>query len=149
MKALKGWRLFALMFGVVALIMLVVVQFAQMNPVFLSGEVLLPPALVAQAEGKRTVFIVLFADDGRPLPMPYAAAKFHLPEEPLGGTILRFTLNENNLQVMNPSRPRPQNVRVKARLDSTGVAGPDKEGDLVGEIPHVALGTTGLKISLR
>jgi hypothetical protein len=69
-------------------------------------------------------------DENSKLPMPYGALRSEINslEEKK-----EFFLSEHNLTVMNPAAPKPQKLRIKARLEQSGQAGPDKPGDLTGE----------------
>ena len=116
------------------------------TPVIAAGSVKLQSQLLDKAKGIRTLFVTVFDADSN-MPMPYGAIRYRLSGDPTED-VLTFTLTRDNLRVMNPAAAVPTTLRIKARLDRNGQAGPDLPGDLVGEIPSVAVGTRGVQIPI-
>lgn len=120
--------------------------FGKTSPVIAEGTVTLPPGFEAQAQGMRTLFIIV-RDPQSPMPMPYGAMVTTLPNEP-AGTLLNFKLTRDNLRVMNEAAANPQKITIKARLDLDGLGGADQPGDIVGVLENVEWGSTNLTINL-
>ena len=49
---------------------------------------------------------------------------------------------------MNPDAPMPKFLRIKARFDLDGTAGPDQPGDLTGGLDHVPFGEHNVQIKI-
>lgn len=120
--------------------------FGKTSPVIAEGNVSLAPGFDAQAQGMRTLFIIV-RDPQSPMPMPYGAMVSTLPNEP-SGTLMSFKLTKENLRVMNESQTPPQKITIKARLDLDGLGGADQPGDIIGILENVDWGATNLTINL-
>ncbi len=116
------------------------------SPVYVQGEIVIPENLRGDAEGVKTLFVIIY-DEASPMPMPFGAQKEKMPVD-LTKPIPYFVTKEA-LQMMNPDAPPPQSMRVKVRIDKDGIAGPDQPGDLTGEVTSVAFGTTGKTIEIQ
>ena len=79
--------------------------------------------------------------------MPFGAARFKL-SEPAQGSFFKFNLTAHNLMRMNPEADLPDYFRVKVRLDSKGIGGADKEGDLTGELSSIRRGSKDVSIRI-
>jgi cytochrome c-type biogenesis protein CcmH len=88
----------------------------------ISGTIAVAPGLAAKAAGKPVLFII--ARTERPGP-PLAVVKMANPKFPM-----KFTLSQANVMVQG--RPFQGNLRITARLDSDGSAGPGQPGDIEG-----------------
>ena len=132
--------------GVIACAVLFVGHMAKSPQVLVNGEIFLEKSLVPQHPEKTVLFITLF-DESQNSPRPYAAFKSVVT--PREGKITGFTLTPQNVAMMDPSAAIPQKFRVKARLDSQGLGGADKPGDLVGTIPSVQNGQRGMRLVIN
>ena len=65
------------------------------------------------------LYVVVFDMDS-PMPMPYGAMKERLDSPATAGVFFPLTITKEKLRVMNPNRPVPQRMRLKARLDKDG-----------------------------
>jgi hypothetical protein len=110
------------------------------NQPFLFAKVTikLDPNIKKSAHGKQYLFIVLF-DEQSKSPMPYGAYRTKVENF---GESKHYILSEHNLNIMNPSANKPQKLRIKARLEPEGIAGPDRPGDLTGQVSAVSLGSS-------
>lgn len=88
--------------------------------------------------GIRTLFITIY-DEASKMPMPYGAMKVELDKD-AKGTVYKGKLDTSNIMVMGGGET-PKKIRIKAKLDKDGSAGPDAAGDLVGIAEGVALGS--------
>jgi len=116
------------------------------SPIYVSGDVELPPEFMVDAKGIQTMFIILF-DEESPMPMPYGATKEYLKSD-LTQPIV-FSLTKEKLQIMRENSPSPRIMRVKVRLDKDGFGGPDQQGDLIGTVEHVNFGSTGIRVKIQ
>ena len=106
--------------------------------VFTDIEVKITDAkLEKKSAGIRTLYITLY-DEASQMPMPYGAAKISL-EKDATGTVYKGKLDSSNIVVMGQGGS-PKSLRIKAKLDKDGSAGPDSQGDLVGVVTGVKLG---------
>lgn len=94
--------------------------------------------LVTKSAGIRTLYITLY-DDASPGPMPYGALKVTLTSDPKG-TVHKGKLDTSNVMIMGGGEA-PKKLRIKARLDKDGSAGPDGAGDLTGIASGVVVGS--------
>lgn len=101
-------------------------------------EVKLASQLNTKSSGIRTLYITLY-DAASSRPMPYGAMKVVL-EKDASGTVYKGKLDASNVMMMGGGEPSPTTLRIKARLDKDGSAGPDEAGDLVGIADKVKLG---------
>jgi hypothetical protein len=120
--------------------------FGQTSPVIAEGKVLLKPEFDAQAQGMRTVYIIV-RDPASPMPMPYGAMATTLTSDATGN-VMNFKLTKENLRVMAEASNHPQKVTIKARLDMDGLGGSDQPGDIVGILENVDWGARNLTIAL-
>ncbi|OGL60648.1 MAG: hypothetical protein A3J27_00540 [Candidatus Tectomicrobia bacterium RIFCSPLOWO2_12_FULL_69_37] len=103
----------------------------------ISGTIVLAPPLAGKAGGKRAVFLIARGEQPGP---PLAVARIADPTFPLA-----FTISQAN--VMTPGVKFEGRVRLVARVDADGSAGPPQKGDLEGQAPApVAVGSTGVRI---
>lgn len=120
--------------------------FGQTSPVIAEGKVVLKPEFDAQAQGMRTVYIIV-RDPASPMPMPYGAMATTLTSDATGN-VMNFKLTKENLRVMAEASNPPQKVTIKARLDMDGLGGSDQPGDIVGILENVDWGARNLTIAL-
>lgn len=103
-----------------------------------------------KATGIRTLYVTVFESTeptiaggktARPQgrPMPLGAVKIDLKKD-AKGEFYTGEINSENLQRMNPNAPVPGFLKIKARLDKDGQAGPDQPGDLTGVVEQIKLG---------
>ncbi len=93
--------------------------------------------LEKQGAGIRTLYITIY-DEASKMPMPHGAVKITL-EKDATGTVYKGKLDSNNVVVMGQGS-LPKTLRIKAKLDKDGTAGPDGQGDLVGTVSGVKMG---------
>ena len=60
-----------------------------------------------------------------------------------------LAITKEKLQVMNPNRPVPKRMRLKARLDKDGMGGMDQPGDMTGEVYDVSFGKDNVEIVIN
>jgi hypothetical protein len=120
--------------------------FGQTSPVIAEGKVVLKPEFDAQAQGMRTVYIIV-RDPASAMPMPYGAMATTLTSDATGN-VMNFKLTKENLRVMAEASNPPQKVTIKARLDMDGLGGSDQPGDIVGILENVDWGARNLTIAL-
>lgn len=114
----------------------------------LSGQLVLDKSLEKHAKGIKTLFLVIYDADSSAR-MPYAAQKVDLNKD-AKGKFYNFKLTTNSMQMMGGRmHGLPKTLRVKARLDKDGSAGPDMPGDIIGVINKTSVGTKNLSITLR
>lgn len=94
--------------------------------------------LASKGAGIRTLYITLY-DAANPAPRPYGAIKIDLTKDATG-TVYTGKLDTTNVMTMGDGAT-PAKLRIKARLDKDGSAGPDATGDLVGITDNIALGS--------
>ena len=70
--------------------------------------------------------------------MPYGAVKITLDKDATG-TVYKGKLDSNNVVIMGQGGS-PKTLRIKAKLDKDGSAGPDAQGDLIGMVSGVKMG---------
>jgi len=93
--------------------------------------------MVKKDSGIRTMFIVIYDAESK-MPQPYGAMKVALDKD-ARGTFYKGSLTTENVMLMGGG-DLPKAIRIKARLDKDGSAGPDEPGDLVGIAEKVTLG---------
>lgn len=102
-------------------------------------EIKLSDKLTTQSAGIRTLYVTLY-DAESSKPMPYGAMKVVL-EKDAAGTVYKGKLDGSNVMMMGAGGgAEPATLRIKARLDKDGSAGPDAAGDLVGIADKVKRG---------
>ena len=146
MKPLSKPALFFVFVGLCALLIWIGANFAQQSPVYARGYLELDPELEQDAADIRHLFLSVFDADS-PLPMPYGAQRVVLSKS-AKGRFYEFVLSKDNTTVMNTQRDTPQRLRVKARLDRDGIAGPDKKGDFTGETDALPIGSSGITLKI-
>jgi hypothetical protein len=120
--------------------------FGETSPIIAEGKIILKPELEAQAQGMRTMYIIV-KDPASPMPMPYGAMATTLASEP-SGTVITFKLTKDNLRIMNAGADHPTKITIKARLDMDGMGGADQAGDITGILENIPWGSRDLVISL-
>ena len=114
--------------------------FAASETTFATIEVKLDGDKLAKAAaGVHTLFITIY-DEASKAPMPYGAMKVELTKD-ARGVVYQGKLDSSNVMVMG-SGETPKTLRIKAKLDKDGSAGPDASGDVVGIAEHVKVGST-------
>ncbi len=113
-------------------------SFAESPKRLAKGTIHISKELEASAKGVRTLFISVYDSESR-RPRPYGALKAILKQD-AKGRIYEFDINPQNIVVMNPAA-NPQVLRIKAKLDKDGGAGPDRPGDLVGIVRGIKRGS--------
>lgn len=137
---------------IVALLVVIAVvmagQMGEKSPILAAGKITLSDDLVPKAQGIETLFLILYDADS-PMPMPYGAVKERLSADAVKpGWTYEFYITKEKIQTMRPDAPAPQHLRIKARLDRDGTAGPDQPGDLAGEVAGVNLGTQDVMLAI-
>lgn len=102
------------------------------------GEVVLSPALAAQAPAGATLFVFARAAEGPRMPLA-------IVRRPAGAWPFAFTLDDTMAMAPNLKLSQFPQVVIGARLSRSGNATP-QIGDLVGESGPVAPGATGLRV---
>lgn len=103
----------------------------------ITGTIVLAPPLAGKAAGKRALFLIARPEQGGP---PVAVLRIADPRFPLP-----FRLSQEN--VMMPGVKLEGRLRLTARVDADGSAGPPQKGDLEGQAPApVAAGSAGVTI---
>lgn len=120
--------------------------FGETSPIIAEGRVTLKPELVGQAQGMRTLYMIV-RDPSSPMPMPYGAMATTISEDP-SGRILEFKLTKENLRIMSAASGHPQNITIKARLDMDGLGGADTPGDITGTVENIPWGSRNIEIIL-
>jgi hypothetical protein len=143
------------MFGIPAMLVVIIAaavmagKMGETSHAFAKGRVILDDSLKEQAKGIRTLFIIARGPDR---PMPIGALKTTLRGDP-EGDVYDFVLTKDNMQLMGAamggSSAFPEQFTLKARLDTQGVGGMDKPGDLTGEVNGVHLGQEGVEIRIN
>lgn len=135
-----------LIVAMIAVAIFAALQFGEKSPVIAAGSIELASELTEDALGYRTLYITVF-DANSPMPMPYGAMRTEIDND-AEGQFFDFLLTKENLQIMNPSSPFPQTLRIKARLDKDGIGGQDQPGDLTGEQNDIAVGSDSVRIQI-
>jgi len=120
--------------------------FGETSPIIAEGKIILKPELEAQAQGMRTVYIIV-KDPTSPMPMPYGAMATTIASEP-SGTVMTFKLTKDNLRIMSAASEHPSKINIKARLDMDGMGGADQAGDITGLLENIPWGSRDLVINL-
>ena len=134
--------------GVVVMIGIAIVSAGQMGTTshaFARGKIVLKDGLEGKASAARTLFITVFDQD---IPRPPFGAMRTTLKEPPQKNVYDFIITKDRLEIMRPGAPWPTKVRIKARLDQDGRAGPDMPGDLWGEVNAVTAGAKDLTITI-
>jgi hypothetical protein len=142
------------MIGIPLMLLIIIVaavtagKMGETSHAFAKGKVILDDSLKEQAKGIRTLFIIARGADR---PMPIGALKTTLRSDP-EGEVYDFVLTKDNMQLMGGGMGGgefPPEFKLKARLDTQGVGGMDKPGDLTGEVDGVHLGQEGIEIRIN
>lgn len=121
--------------------------FGETSAVVAQGKVVLPESMTQQAQGMRTLFIIV-RDAESPMPMPWGALVTTLNADP-SGVVYEFKLTKDNLRIMNMNADAPKKLILKARLDLDGLGGADMPGDIVGSVSDVNFGAKDIVIPLN
>ena len=137
---------------IVAILALIAVlmagQMGEKSPILVAGKISLNDDLAMKAQGIDTLFLIVYDADSQ-MPMPYGAVKERLDADAVkAGWVYDFYITKEKIQTMQPDAPAPQRLRIKARLDRDGSAGPDQPGDLAGEALGVALGEQNVTLAI-
>ena len=147
MKKFVGVGILGLL-AVIGLSMYSAMEFGEKSPFFATGNIELDSSLVADADGISTLYITVF-DAESPMPMPYGAMKERLSKPAAAGSFFPLVITKEKLQVMNPNRPVPKKMRLKARLDKDGLGGFDQPGDLTGQVHDISFGEENVTIIIN
>lgn len=120
--------------------------FGETSPIIAEGTITLSPAFNAQAQGMRTVYIIV-RDPLSPMPMPFGAMVTTITADPQG-QVMTFKLTKDNLRMMNPSAEHPSKMTIKARLDLDGLGGADTPGDIIGKAENLDWGSQNVNVVL-
>lgn len=106
----------------------------------ISGRVRLPDAIKKQLRPGDVVFVYAQAEQGSP--MPLAILRTTVQALPFD-----FTLDDSLAMSPQARLSGQTHVTVKARVSLSGQAMP-QAGDWIGTVPHVAIGTGGLVVTI-
>lgn len=122
------------------------------SPLYAAGTIKISKDLEAAAKGMRTLYLVALPSDGGR--MPLGAARFHVGEDATG-QFINFVLTPETMTMMpgamrgvDDGSAMPEKFTIKARLDADGAGGMDQQGDLIGVIRDVTLGSRELSITI-
>ena len=106
----------------------------------ISGRVTISDSIKAQANPTDVVFIYAHAEQGSP--MPLAIMRTTVQALPLD-----FNLDDSMAMRPEAKLSGQSHVTVKARISKSGQAMP-QPGDLIGTLPHVAVGAKQVKLTI-
>ena len=106
----------------------------------ISGRVTISDSIKAQANPTDVVFIYAHAEQGSP--MPLAIMRTTVQALPLD-----FNLDDSMAMRPDAKLSGQSHVTVKARISKSGQAIP-QPGDLIGTLPHVAVGAKQVKLTI-
>ena len=106
----------------------------------ISGRVTVSDSIKAQANPTDVVFIYAHAEQGSP--MPLAIMRTTVQALPLD-----FNLDDSTAMRSEAKLSSQSHVTVKARISKSGQAIP-QPGDLIGTLPHVAVGAKQVKLTI-
>ena len=106
----------------------------------ISGRVTISDSIKAQANPTDVVFIYAHAEQGSP--MPLAIMRTTVQALPLD-----FNLDDSMAMRPDAKLSGQSHVTVKARISKSGQAMP-QPGDLIGTLPHVAVGAKQVKLTI-
>ncbi len=141
-KGLK-WVGILVVLAAVVVALISAMNMGEKSPVIAAGTIAIADDLKADAKQVEHFFVIVYDEDS-PMPMPFGAMKEAVPADI--SVPVPFTLTKESLRIMNPDAPPPKKLRLKARFDLDGVAGPDQPGDLVGQTEHVDYGSSQVQI---
>ncbi len=133
--------------GIVVIIIIAAMMAGKMGETsyaFAKGEIILDESLLESAARASTLYIIISGIDR---PMPFGAFRKTITSAP-GKDVYKFVLTKDNIQAMQDISTWPNEIKLKARLDLDGAAGPDQPGDLVGELYPVTLGSKDLVLKI-
>jgi hypothetical protein len=119
-------------------------KMGETNYAFAKGKIILDESLIEPASKASTLYIIISGTDR---PMPFGAFRKSMTSAP-GKDVYDFILTKDNIQAMQDIGTWPNEIKLKARLDLDGAAGPDQPGDLVGELYPVTLGSKDLVLKI-
>jgi hypothetical protein len=142
-----------LVLALAAIAIRVAMQTGVQSPIWISGTIEVDQKFKDQLGEYSTLYIILY-DNQSQMPMPYGAMKETISAQDFGDDLkYNFLITKERLQIMggmaadNGDTP-PVSLRIKARLDRDGSAGPDQPGDLVGSLPSVDFGSQHVDIQI-
>ena len=106
----------------------------------ISGRITISDSIKAQANPTDVVFIYAHAEQGSP--MPLAIMRTTVQALPLD-----FNLDDSMAMRPDAKLSGQSHVTVKARISKSGQAIP-QPGDLIGTLPHVAVGAKQVKLTI-
>ena len=106
----------------------------------ISGRITISDSIKAQANPTDVVFIYAHAEQGSP--MPLAIMRTTVQALPLD-----FNLDDSMAMRPDAKLSGQSHVTVKARISKSGQAMP-QPGDLIGTLPHVAVGAKQVKLTI-
>mgnify|MGYP006280105947 CR=1 FL=1 len=137
MKFKKSFIWIAVATAFAAIIVGVAANFADEPKIIARANIKISDDIKSLATHHSTLFVTVFEGDN---PMPYGAMREPITVNSEGG-LRQIVLTEEKLMVMDSSRPRPERMRIKVRLDADGSAGPDQPGDITGQISGIEWGS--------
>jgi hypothetical protein len=133
--------------GIIVVIIIAAMMAGKMGETsyaFAKGKIILDESLIDQAAKASTLYVIISGTDR---PMPFGAFRKSITKAP-GKEVYDFVLTKDNIQAMQDISTWPNEIKLKARLDLDGAAGPDQPGDLVGELYPVTLGSKDLVLKI-
>ena len=134
--------------GIVVVIIVAAMMAGKMGETtyaFAKGKIILDESLIEPAAKASTLYVII---SGMDRPMPFGAFRKSMTSAP-GKDVYDFVLTKDNIQAMQDISTWPNEIKLKARLDLDGSAGPDQPGDLVGELYPVTLGSKDLVLKIN
>ncbi|MEZ4742729.1 MAG: hypothetical protein R3B45_09820 [Bdellovibrionota bacterium] len=147
MKKFPKWFLVFVVIGIAVFVVFTAGNFADKPIIFAKGTIEISQELLSKAQGHHTMFLVVYDADS-PMPMPYGAMRDTINVDSNNTTLSSFILTPQRLQIMRPDAALPKSLRLKVRIDQDGQGGMDQPGDLVGEVPRIALGSDGVTVKI-
>lgn len=137
MKFKKSFLWIAAVAALAAIIVGIAANFADDPGIIARANLNIAEDIKPMATHHDTLFVTVFDSDS---PMPYGAMREHIT---IGsdGSLRQVVLTEEKIKIMDSSRPRPEKLRIKVRLDADGTAGPDQPGDITGELLNIPWGS--------
>ncbi len=141
----------ALIIGAIAVIALVAaLNMGEKSPIYAAGKIEVAPEFKEDAQAFETLFVIVFDPDS-PMPMPMGAMKERLNGGFKDGFSFALTKEKMLRMAMagGDDSQHPKYLRIKARLDKDGLAGPDQPGDLVGIVENVPFGSDQVIVKIE
>ena len=145
-KRSKKWVLPTASIVFILGVLLIATQFAQKPDAFVSGRIIANQEITQRAQGINIMFITLF-DANLPGP-PFGAMREPINIGSKKSIDRVFYVTREKLMIMRPGAPFPEKLRVKVRFDRDGQGGPDRPGDIVGEVDQIPIGQENLMIEM-